>query len=343
MMSGMKAGDIIGHEPMGIVEEVGAEVKNLKKGDRVVVPFTISCGACYFCEKDMYSLCDDSNPNHKDAAKALGHSTAAMFGYSHLMGGVPGGQAEYLRVPFADVGPIKIPDFLKDEQVLFLSDIFPTGWMAADNCDIQPTDTVAVWGCGPVGQFAIQSAWLMGAKRVIAIDDYEGRLKMAREISKAETINFSKENVYDVLMEMTNGMGPDKCIEAVGGEAHTANPVIDGKDNTLQALHLGINRAYAMNEAIMSCRKGGVVSVPGAYSGNIKDFAAASFMNKALTMKTGQTHVQHYLPELLKLVEDKKIDPALIITHTVNLDEAPAAYKHFNEDKDKYIKIVLKP
>lgn len=343
MMAGMKSGDVIGHEPMGIVEEVGSEVRNLKKGDRVVVPFTISCGSCYFCDKDLYSLCDDSNPNQKEAKAALGHHTAAMFGYSHLMGGIPGGQAEFLRVPFADVGPIKIPDYLKDEQVLFLSDIFPTGWMAAENCDIQPNDTVAVWGCGPVGQFAIQSAWLMGAKRVIAIDNYEGRLKMAREIGRAETIDFSKDKVYDTLMEMTGGLGPDKCIEAVGGEAHTSNAVIDGKDTTLQAMHMGVNRAYALNEAIQSCRKGGVVSVPGAYTGNIKDFAVGSFMNKGLTMKTGQTHVQHYLPRLLQLVEEKKIDPSAIITHTVNLSEAPAAYKHFNEEKDSYIKVVLKP
>lgn len=343
MMAGMKSGDIIGHEPMGIVEEVGSSVTHLKKGDRVVVPFTISCGSCYFCDKDLFSLCDESNPNRSDAEKALGHSPAGLFGYSHLTGGFPGGQAEYLRVPFADVGPIKIPEMLADEQVLFLSDILPTGWMAAANCDIQPTDTVAVWGCGPVGQFAIQSAWLMGAKRVIAIDDFEGRLQMARDIGKAETINFSKEKVYDRLMEMTGGMGPDKCIEAVGGEAHTANALVDGKDTTLQAMHVGVNRAYALNEAVMNCRKGGVVSVPGVYTGNIKDFAAGAFMNKGLTMKTGQTHVQHYLPKLLKLIEDKKIDPSLIITHTVNLSEAPAAYKHFNEEKDKYIKVVLKP
>lgn len=343
VMAGMKSGDIIGHEPMGIVEEVGSAIKNLKKGDRVVVPFTISCGSCFFCDQQLFSLCDESNPKQEKAKELMGHSPAALFGYSHLTGGIPGGQAEYLRVPYADVGPIKVPDGLTDEQVLFLSDIFPTGWMAAENCDIQSNDTVAIWGCGPVGQFAIQSAWLMGAKRVIAIDDVPERLQMAKHLGKAEVIDHSKYDSYKALMEMTGGRGPDKCIDAVGAEAHASNIVKDSKDSALQAMHIPTNRAYALNETIKSCRKGGIVSVPGVYTSMINAFAMGPAMNKALTFKMGQTHVQKYLPKLLSMIEDKKIDPSFVITHTVNLSEAPAAYKMFNEKKHNCIKVVLKP
>lgn len=343
VMKGMKEGDIIGHEPMGIVEEVGSEVTKLKKGDRVVVPFTISCGHCFFCDQQMYSLCDNSNPNQEMVKKIMGHSPAALFGYSHLTGGIPGGQAEYLRVPYADVGPIVIPDDLPDDKVLFLSDIFPTGWMAAEACDIQPEDTIAIWGCGPVGQFAIQSAWLQGAKRVIAIDDVPERLQMAKSIGNAEVIDFSRDDVYEVLMEMTNGRGPDKCIDAVGAEAHADNILKDGKDSILQNLHLAMNRPYVLNEAIKCCRKGGTLSIPGVYTAFVNVFMMGPAMNKALTFKTGQTHVQKYLPQLLGLIEEGKIDPSFVITHNVNLVEAPAAYKMFNEKKNDCIKVVLRP
>lgn len=343
VMSGMKAGDIIGHEPMGIVEEVGSEVKNLKKGDRVVVPFTISCGNCFFCHQDLYSLCDESNPKKENAIKMMGHSMAAFFGYSHIMGGIPGGQAEYLRVPFANVGPIVVPDHLDDDKLLFLSDIFPTGWMAAENCDIQPTDVVAVWGCGPVGLFAIKSAQLQGAKRVIAIDDVPERLKMAEEKCGVETIDFAEQDVYQVLQDMTFGYGPDKCIDAVGAEAHSAQFFVDAKDSMRQAVRMPNNRPYVLNEMIKSCRKGGTLSIPGAYTDNIKDFAMGPAMNKALTFKTGQTHVQKFLPDLLDLVKEDKIDLSFLITHKVSLAEAPAAYEMFNEKIDNCVKVVLVP
>lgn len=343
VMSGMKSGDIIGHEPMGIVEEVGAGVKNLKKGDRVVVPFTISCGSCFFCDRELFSLCDESNPKPEKARKIMGHSPAALFGYSHLTGGIPGGQAEYLRVPYADVGPIVIPETLPDEKVLFLSDIFPTGWMAVESCNIKTEDTVAIWGCGPVGQFAIQSAWFLGAKRVIAIDDVPERLEMAKNIGKAEIIDRSKDDVHDTLMEMTNGMGPDVVIDAVGAEAHASNVFSDTVDSALQAMHIPLNRSYAINEAIKACRKAGTVSIPGVYTMNLKDFALGPAMNKALTFKMGQTHVQRYLPRLLGLIEEGQIDPSFVITHNVNLSEAPAAYKMFNEKQDKCVKVVLRP
>ena len=343
VMAGMKEGDIIGHEPMGIVEEVGSAVSNLKKGDRVVVPFTISCGSCFFCDRKLFSLCDETNPEKEKARETLGHSTAALFGYSHLTGGIPGGQAEFLRVPYADVGPVVIPQHLPDEKVLFLSDIFPTGWMAAEACEIEPSDTVAVWGCGPVGQFALQSAWLQGAKRVIAIDDVPERLKMAREKGKAEIIDHSSNDIYETLMEMTSGMGPDKCIDAVGAEAHSSNVLTDMKDSVRQAIHLPNNRPYVLNEAIRSCRKGGTISIPGVYTAEVNQLQFGAAMNKALTFRTGQTHVQRYLPELLTLIEDGKIDPSFVITHNVSLSEAPAAYEMFNEKKHDCIKVVLKP
>lgn len=343
VMAGMKSGDIIGHEPMGIVEEVGPGVKKLKKGDRVVVPFTISCGHCFFCDQQMFSLCDESNPKAEKARALFGQSPAALFGFSHLTGGIPGGQAEYLRVPYADVGPVVIPEGLPDEKVLFLSDIFPTGWMAAENCDIKPQDTVAIWGCGPVGQFTIQSAWLQGAKRVIAIDDVPERLNMAKNVGKAEIIDLSNSDVYDVLMQMTKGRGPDKCIDAVGAEAHSANILKDTKDSFLQNIHIPTNRPYVLNEIIKCCRKGGVISIPGVYTASVANFAMGPAMNKGLTFKMGQTHVQKYLPKLLGLIEDKKIDPSFVITHNVNLVEAPAAYEMFNDKKDECIKIVLRP
>lgn len=344
VMSGMKAGDIIGHEPMGIVEEVGSAIKNLKRGDRVVVPFTISCGACFFCSNQLYSLCDESNPNIEMADKAIGHGTAALFGYSHLMGGIPGGQAEYLRVPYADVGPLKIENDLEDEKVLFLSDIFPTGWMAAVNCDIKPDDVVAVWGCGPVGQFCIQSAILLGARQVIAIDSVPERLEMASKFGGADIIDSSKvKDVYQALQQMTNGYGPDKCIDAVGAEAHSTSVISNVKDKALQKIHRPENRPYAINEAIMSCRKGGIISIPGVYTDSVNGLELGSAMNKGLTFKMGQTHVQKYLPDLLKLIEDRKIDPSFVITHTLPLQDAPAAYEMFNDKKDECIKVVLKP
>lgn len=343
IMAGMEAGDIIGHEPMGIVEEVGAAVTKFKRGDRVVVPFTISCGSCFFCNQLMFSLCDDSNPEKEKAREVLGHSPAALFGYSHLTGGIPGGQAEYLRVPFADVGPIKVPEGLADDKVLFLSDIFPTGWMAADNCNIEKNDTVAVWGCGPVGLFAMKSAWLQGAKRVIAIDDVPERLEMAKLHCQAELIDFSKTDVYEGLQNMTHGFGPDKCIDAVGAEAHSTSALVNFKDTAREVAKVPANHPYVLNEMIMSCRKGGTLSIPGVYTAHVPDLAMGPAMNKGLTFKMGQTHVQKYLPKLMEMVEQEVIDLSFMITHTVPLSEAPAAYQMFNEKKDDCVKVVLKP
>lgn len=343
MMPTMEKGDILGHEPMGIVEEVGSEVGNLRVGDRVVVPFTMSCGRCYFCAKQLYSLCDNSNPNAEIARKALGQSPAGLFGYSHMLGGFPGGQAEYLRVPFADVGPLKIESDLPDESVLFLSDIFPTGYMAAENCEIEPGDTVAVWGCGPVGQFTIQSAWMLGAGRVIAIDRVPERLAMARDKSRAETIDFSQVDVYDTLMEMTRGRGPDRCVDAVGCEAHGSGAFDAVLDKAKEKLMLTSDRAHVLREAILCCRKGGTISVPGVYLGYPDKIPFGAFVNKGLTMRSGQTHMQRYMKPLLKRIEDGQIDPAFVITHVLPLDEAPAAYATFRDKKDGCIKVVLKP
>jgi threonine dehydrogenase-like Zn-dependent dehydrogenase len=337
----MQSGDIMGHEFMGEVVELGSEVKNLKKGDRVVIPFTISCGSCFFCNRDLWSLCDNSNPNAGLAEKMFGHSPAGLFGYSHLTGGYAGGQAEYARVPFADVGPLKIPDGLSDEQVLFLTDIFPTGYMAAENCDIQPGDTVAVWGCGPVGQFAIRSAFMLGADRVIAIDRIPERLQMAAA-AKAEIINYEEIDAGEAVTEMTGGRGPDSCIDAVGMEAHGTG--LDALyDKAKQAVRLESDRPTALRQAIVACRKGGTVSIPGVYGGFVDKVPLGSAFNKGLTLKMGQTHVHRYLRPLLDRVQKGEIDPSFVITHRMKLDEAPHAYEIFKQKKDNCIKVVLKP
>lgn len=339
----MEEGDILGHEPMGIVVEAGKGVKNLKKGDRVVVPFVLACGHCFFCQKHLFSCCDTSNPNAAMAAKVMGQSPAGLLGFSHMLGGFPGGQAKYLRVPYADVGPIKIPDEISDDQALFLSDIFPTGYMAAENCGIEPGDTVAVWGAGPVGQFAIQSAWMLGAGRVIAIDRVPERLAMAAAFGRAETINFEKDKVYDRLMEMTSGRGPDRCIDAVGCEAHSTGSFDAVLDAGKAAIGLTTDRAHVLREAIMCCRKSGTISVPGVYVGFIDKFPFGPAMNKGLTIRAGQTHVQHYTAPLLKKIVDGEIDPSFVITHRVSLEDAPAAYMTFREKEDGCIKVVLQP
>lgn len=342
-MPTMQEGDVIGHEPMGEVIEVGKDVKKFKKGDRAVIPFTISCGACWFCQRQMFSLCDTSNPNKEMARKVMGQSPAALFGYSHMLGGFAGGQAEYLRVPYADVGPIKIPDGIPDEKVLFLSDIFPTGYMGAEQAEIEPGETVAIWGCGPVGQFAIQSAWMFKAGRVVAIDCVPERLEMARKHGKAETINFKEKDVYDTLMEMTRGRGPDRCIDSVGAEAHGAGAVDAVYDKIKAAVMMTTDRAHVLREAIFCCRKGGTISIPGVYIGFPDKIPFGALMNKALTIKTGQTHVPKYHHLLLKKIQDGEIDPSFVITHSRPLQEGPQLYKTFREKKDHCIKVVLKP
>ncbi len=342
-MPTMESGDVLGHEFMGEVVDVGKGTTKLKVGDRVVVPFVIACGTCYFCQKGMFSLCDTSNPNAEVARKAMGQSPAGLFGFSHMLGGFAGGQAEYVRVPFADVGPIKISSDLRDEQVLFLSDIFPTGYMAAENAEIEPGDTVAVWGCGPVGQFTIQSAWMLGAGRVIAIDRVPERLQMAVEKGKAEIIDFSKEDVYDRLMEMTGGRGPDRCIDAVGTEAHGGGSIDAIIDKAKAAVYLGTDRPHVLREAIMCCRKGGTLSVPGVYVGFLDKIPFGAAMNKGLTIKTGQTHVQRYLEPLLQKIEAGAIDPSFVITHRLKLADAPDAYKTFRDKEDGCIKVVMTP
>lgn len=337
----MKHGDILGHEFMGEIVELGSGVKNKRVGSRVVVPFTISCGSCFFCNRSLSSLCDNSNPNAKMAEKMLGHSPSGLFGYSHLTGGYAGGQAEYARVPFADVGLFEIPDGLSDEQVLFLTDIFPTGYMAAENCNIQPGDTVAIWGCGPVGQFAIRSALMLGAERVIAIDRVPARLQMAAA-SGAEILNYEEVEVGEALKEMTGGRGPDSVMDAVGMEAHGMG--LEGfYDKVMQNVKLETDRPSVLRQAIVACRKGGTVSVPGVYTGLVDKIPMGAFMNKGLTMKTGQTNVHRYLRPLLDRVQNGDIDPSFVITHTLPLEQAPVGYEIFKHKQDNCIKVVLKP
>ncbi|MFB2917379.1 MULTISPECIES: zinc-dependent alcohol dehydrogenase [Aerosakkonema] len=337
----MEQGDILGHEFMGEVVELGSEVKNIKIGDRVVVPFPIACGGCFFCQRQLTSLCDNTNPNAWIAEKIMGYSPSGIFGYSHMLGGYAGGQAEYARVPFADVGLFKIPDGLTDEQVVFLTDIFPTGYMAAENCNIQPGDTVAIWGCGPVGQFAIRSAYVLGAERVIAIDRVPERLQMAKD-SGAEVLNFEEIDVGEALKEMTGGRGPDAVMDAVGMEAHGMG--LEGLyDKAKQAVRLETDRPHVLRQAIVACRKGGTVSIPGVYGGFIDKVPMGAAMNKGLTFKMGQTHVHRYLRPLLDLIQSGKIDPSFVITHRLPLDQAPHGYEIFKHKQDNCIKIVLKP
>ena len=337
----MMKGDILGHEFMGEVVEVGSAVRNLKVGDRVVVPFPIACGACYMCKNEMYSLCENSNPNAWMAEKMWGHSPAGLFGYSHMLGGYAGGQAEYARVPFADVGPIKVPDGMSDDQALFLSDIFPTGFMGAEMCGIRPGDVIAVWGAGPVGQFAIASARMLGAERIIAIDRFPFRLKMARERAGAtETINYEEVDVEDALNELTGGRGPDACIDSVGMEAH-GHGVVYAYDRAKQAVKGETDRPIALREAIRSCRNGGVVSIIGAYGGYIDKFPIGSLLNRSLTIRSGQCHVQRYLRPLLEHIERGDIDPSFIITHRMKLEDAPKGYDMFLHKQDECMKVVL--
>jgi threonine dehydrogenase-like Zn-dependent dehydrogenase len=343
-MPTMEKGDILGHEFMGEIVELGPDVKNRKVGDRVVVSFPISCGNCFFCQKQMFSLCENSNPNAWMAEKMFGHSPCGIFGYSHLTGGYAGGQAEYARVPFADVDTLKVPEGLSDEQVLFLSDIFPTGYMGAEMCDIKQGDTVAVWGCGPVGQFAMASARLLGAERVIGIDRIPERLSMATSGAKADdVINYEETNTFDALMEMTGGRGPDACIDAVGLEAHGGHGIVYAYDRAKQMLMSETDRPIALREAIMACRNGGTVSVIGVYGGLIDKFPMGSFMNRSLTMRTGQCHVQRYWQPLLDRIQNGEIDPSFVITHRMRLDEAPNGFGIFNDKQDDCIKIVMKP
>lgn len=338
----MMKGDILGHEFMGEVVQVGPEVKNLKPGDRVVVPFPISCGQCFFCQKQMWSLCDNSNPNASLAEALYGFSPAGIYGYSHLLGGYAGGQAEFVRVPFADVGPFKIENGFSDAQVLLLTDVFPTGYMAAEQANIQPGDTVAVWGCGPVGQLTIKSAFLLGAERVIAIDRVPERLRLAHAYGQAETINFDGLDVVEILKDMTGGMGPDVCIDAVGLEAHVTG--LEGAyDRAKQVARIQTDRPSVLRETIQACRKGGTVSLSGVYGGFLDKIPMGAAFNKALTFKMGQTHVHRYLRPLLERIERGEIDPSYVITHKMSLEEAPHAYKIFMEKQDECIKVVLKP
>lgn len=337
----MEKGDIMGHEFMGEIVEVGPEVKQRRVGDRVVVAFPISCGECFFCKKKLYSLCENTNPNAWMAEKFFGHSPAAIYGYSHLTGGFAGGQAEYVRVPFADIGTVKIENGFSDEQVLFLSDIFPTGYMAAEQCNIQSGDTVAIWGCGPVGQFAIRSCFMLGAERVIAIDRFPERLRMARE-GGADTIDYEETDAYDMLMQLTGGRGPDSCMDAVGLEAHMPGPLYY-YDRIKQAVMSESDRPIALRQAIMACRNGGTVSVPGVYGGLIDKMPMGAVVNKALTIKTGQTHVQRYFKPLLDRIAHGDIDPSFVVTHRLKLADAPIGFDIFNRKQDGCIKIVMAP
>ena len=337
----MESGDILGHEFMGDVVAVGTDVPNLKKGDRVVVPFTIACGACWFCKATLFSSCDNSNPNAGMAEKLYGSSGSGLFGFSHLNGGYAGGQAEYVRVPFADVGPIKVPESLTDEQVLFLSDIFPTAYMAAQNCNIQPGDTVAIWGAGPVGLLAIRCAYLLGADRVISIDSIAIRLAKAKSAG-AETLNYQEVDVLAKLKEMTGGRGPDSCLDAVGLEAHGTS--LDAVyDRAKSAVGIETDRTHVLRQAIQACRKGGTVSIPGVYAGFVDKFPLGVAFAKGLTLKMGQTHVQRLTKPLLDLIEKGAIDPSFIITHRVKLADGPAAYQTFKKREDDCVKVVMTP
>jgi len=339
----MKRGDILGHEFMGEVVELGPGVTNLRVGDRVLVPFPIACGFCNACAAGLTSLCENSNPNARLAEKMWGFPTAGTFGYSHLTGGFAGGQAEYARVPFADVGPLKLENGFTDEQVLFLTDVFPTGYMGADLCDIEPGHVVAVWGAGPVGQFAAASAQLLGAERVILIDRFEYRLAKAREHRGVETLNYEEvDGIPEALKELTGGRGPDACIDAVGMEAHFHGPLY-AYDRVKQALRQETDRPYALREAIMSCRNGGVVSVMGVYGGFVDKFPMGAVMNRGLTIRSGQCHVHRYLRPLLERIERGEIDPSYIVTHTLPLEQAPRGYELFKEKQDDCLKVVLKP
>lgn len=339
----LEKGDILGHEFMGEVVEVGREVKNLKVGDRVVVPFPIACGACGPCKEGLTALCENSNPNAWMASAMWGHSPCGIFGYSHMLGGYAGGQAEYVRVPFADVGPLVVPSSLSDEQALFLSDIFPTGYMAADFCNIQPGQIVAVWGAGPVGQFAIASARMLGAERVIAIDRFPYRLEMAKQHAGATmTLNYEHVDVREALLELTGGRGPDACIDSVGMEAH-GHGLEYAYDRTKQVLKAETDRPLALREAIRSCRNGGIVSVVGVYGGFIDKFPMGAIVNRGLTLKAGQCHVHRYMRPLLERIERGDIDPTFIITHRMKLDEAPQAYDTFLRKEDHCMKVVLRP
>jgi threonine dehydrogenase-like Zn-dependent dehydrogenase len=340
----VKRGDVLGHEFMGEVVETGKDVGNLSVGDRVVVPFPIACGNCAACKTGLYSLCENSNPNAALAEKLWGYSPCGIFGYSHMLGGYAGGQAEYARVPFADVGPIKIENDFTDDQVLFLSDIFPTGYMGAELCDIAPGDTIAVWGAGPVGQFAIASAYMLGAERVIAIDRFPYRLDMARDKGRAEVINYEETpDVVEILKEMTGGRGPDACIDAVGMEAHHAHGPIHAYDRVKQATRMESDRPHALREAIQACRNGGTVSVMGVYGGFVDKFPIGAVVNRSLTIKAGQCHVQRYLRPLLERIEKGDIDPSFVITHRMSLEDAPTGYETFKHKRDNCMKVVLTP
>ena len=341
VMPTMEKGDILGHEFVGEVVEVGPKVKNLKVGDRVVVPFPISCGNCWYCKHGLWSLCDNSNPNAWMAEKLFGFSPAGIYGYSHLTGGYAGGQAEYVRVPFADVGPYKLPDSITDDQAVMLADVFPTGYMAAENCNIHQGDIVAVWGCGPVGQFTIRSAFLLGAHRVIAMDDAPERLALAQKAG-AETLNINEVDVLETLREMTGGRGPDACVDAVGLEAHGMEP--DALVDRLKTeAMMTTDRGHVLRQVFWACRKGGTVSIPGVYGGFVDKLPMGAAMNKGLTIRTGQTHVHRYLPTLVQHIERGEIDPSVIVTHVLPLDQAPHGYQIFKDHQDGCIKVVLTP
>jgi threonine dehydrogenase-like Zn-dependent dehydrogenase len=341
-MPGMKAGDIIGHEFMGEVVEVGRETKKLKIGDRVVVPFTIICGECDQCRRGNFSVCERTNRNAELAGKMFGHTTAGLYGYTHLTGGYAGGQAEYVRIPWADVGPVKIPDGLTDEQVLFLGDILPTGWQAAVNCDIQPDDTVIVWGAGPVGQFCVLSAKILGARQVAVVDNVPERLKMAED-KGAIPINFDTDSVLERIWDITNEKGPEKCIDAVGMEAHATRSLDSIYDRVKQAVMLESDRPHVLREMIYVCRPGGILSIPGVYGGLVDKIPFGQAMNKSLTFRMGQTHVNKWMDDLLRRIEEGEIDPTYVITHRATLADAPELYKTFRDKEDGCIKVVLRP